>query len=497
MGTDDDDAQGSEGSPLAQTLSAPIAAGSLDTTLRAARGFHLLHPGDATAKRVVEALELLMSQVWLGGAEDDPRFGQASARLEAADLEGAVALYEAVAGETGDAQARRLVACVRVVQAAAAGAPLPPRPESSVSVAAPASEALAYDDFEDSTRVAGDGELPLGAFQYDDETVNREPVLTPEAIREDAFPDETTRQLRPGDYVLLDEDVGAPPKESTRVASPGELPLEEVRRQVDGERSDAELDLLLDEIEEPAGPAEAAEPELVLEIDNEEDDESDPTQRAEVEPNRPRRTPSRTFGRPKDAGPRRTPSRTFARPPDELPGEPSTAEGGADERAADAPARERYDSSQPPPVPAIPAANELPRVDDPVHAPLDTGEVALPSKGSWDVREPGLSQDEDRGGRPAAADQSWSGVRAFETEPATFEPGVEGMDVDSWEEPTQVGEGALEAEAEAHVAAGELGEALRIYQDLAAQSPDEQRLWDRVAEIARMLQRRSEGETDR
>ena len=64
------------------------------------------------------------------------------------------------------------------------------------------------------------------------------------------------------------------------------------------------------------------------------------------------------------------------------------------------------------------------------------------------------------------------------------------MDADSWDDPTEVGIGAEEREAEAMVARGELGEALRLYQDLATSS-NEQRHWDRVAEIARMLQQRA------
>ncbi|GAB5543250.1 MAG: hypothetical protein SangKO_030100 [Sandaracinaceae bacterium] len=42
------------------------------------------------------------------------------------------------------------------------------------------------------------------------------------------------------------------------------------------------------------------------------------------------------------------------------------------------------------------------------------------------------------------------------------------------------------------VSRGELGEALRLYQDLATKS-SERRHWDRVAEIAKMLQERAGG----
>jgi hypothetical protein len=38
---------------------------------------------------------------------------------------------------------------------------------------------------------------------------------------------------------------------------------------------------------------------------------------------------------------------------------------------------------------------------------------------------------------------------------------------------------------------GELGEALRVYQELAARAPADTRLWRRIAEVAKMLQLQS------
>lgn len=283
MGKHDDDAGGSA---LAGALSGPLGAGNLEAALHAARAYFLRHPGDEGAKRVVEAIELLMAQVWFGGAEEgeapDARFRDAAQHLGSADLERALALYDEVEGEHAP-RARRLALRVRVVRAAASGAPLPP-PER---IAPPPS-------FDDETRVAGNGELPLAAFAYDDVTANVDPE-----IPSDAYPEEVTRHLVLGDYELVD-DAPAPeesedeertrilqpkqlealkPKpvvddgtrEVTRIAGAGELPLEELRRIIEKEEQ-SKLDDLIGEIEkEPSAPKMAPpiapmEPSLVLDI---------------------------------------------------------------------------------------------------------------------------------------------------------------------------------------------------------------------------------------
>jgi hypothetical protein len=155
---------GAAGSPLAQALNAPLEAGSLEAALHAARTFFMRHAGDGDAKRVVEALELLMAQVWLCGAEQgqepDACHVEAAHHLAAVDLRRALASYEALAEERGPQaeSAKRLALCVRTVMAACAGEPLP-SPESIAVPPAPV--------FEEMTRVANVGELPLAAFDID------------------------------------------------------------------------------------------------------------------------------------------------------------------------------------------------------------------------------------------------------------------------------------------------------------------------------------------
>jgi hypothetical protein len=126
---------------------------------------------------------------------------------------------------------------------------------------------------------------------------------------------------------------------------------------------------------------------------------------------------------------------------------------------------------------------------DPVHAPpLETAEVVLPpprSERQSRPSEPGEPLTDD------VHEASWSGVHGIENMAATFEPGVESVDADTWDEPTQVGVDQEERHAQDMLKRGELGEALRLYQELAIKRPDQPALWDRVAEIALMLQQRS------
>ena len=433
---------------LADALGGPLARGDLEAGLEAVRAVHMRDPGNGDAKRAVEALELLMSQVWLGSTEADSRFEAAVKGLERGDLKHALAQWEAIARTHPRAElAFRLADRARLVLAAAAGKPLP----------------LAGPTFEDSTRNAAPGELPLSAFETDDETAAVKPVVPPEAFR-----DEPTMNLDLGDYELIDEStravdpsqlpVDASRKETTRVAAAGELPLEELRRQME----DEELEDLLDDIEQSAPALEVAD-----ELDGEEAE--GPTEVSAVT-RAPRETPSRSFGLPRGMKP------------------PPEGSGPFPMESFDPPApafEPRYDSSHPPPPAALPSKGEL-ELDA---GPLKTGEVALPSAGAWEVREPGERPAGGERVQVGDVDRSWTGIRV-EDEAATFEPGVEGVDADSWDDPTEVGIGAEEREAEAMVSRGELGEALRLYQDLATTS-NEQRHWDRVAEIARMLQQRA------
>lgn len=154
----------------------------------------------------------------------------------------------------------------------------------------------------------------------------------------------------------------------------------------------------------------------------------------------------------------------------------------------------------PAPPPAAPVHEPIEDFgsDDPIHAPLDTVEVALPSEGRWD--EPGI-EDEDPTGVlvQTPGEHSWPGVLAFEVDRATFDPKVAELEADQWAdevppepEPDHSGSIDLTIEAaESMVARGELGAALGVYQDLALRRPEDARLWQRVEEIARMLQRRS------
>lgn len=282
---------------LAEALRAPLEAGSLEAALHAARAFFMRHPGHDDAKRVVEALELFMAQVWFGGSgeggEPDPRYATAAQHLEGVDFDGALARYEEIAASDESAEnARRLALRVRVLIAALAGRPLPP-PESAVAPVVPVPVS-----FEDSTRVASDGELPLGAFAYDDVTAGVTPHIPAEA-----YPEEPTRTLMLGDYELFEDAAAAvdddehtrvrdlsaleapaaksPPKleakpaaetkkpvkrtrvagspddrEVTRVAGAGELPLEELRREMESQ-ADTDLDEMLGSMD---GVAPAPEP---------------------------------------------------------------------------------------------------------------------------------------------------------------------------------------------------------------------------------------------
>src|SRR5690606_3804356 len=123
----------------------------------------------------------------------------ASQHLESLDFPGALARYEEIAASDGSAEnAKRLALRVRVLIAALAGQRLP---LSESAVVAPAVEAVS---FEDSTRVASEGELPLAAFAYDDVTAGVTPHIPPEA-----YPEEPTRTLMLGDYELFEEAAAA------------------------------------------------------------------------------------------------------------------------------------------------------------------------------------------------------------------------------------------------------------------------------------------------
>lgn len=336
---------GARSSALLGALSAPLTAGSLSTALRAVRGYQMLHPRDPDVESVVTVLNRMMSEVRSAARSEDPRWREASKRLEAADLVGARACYAGLATGDEGSRAAGLVSDIDLILSLLERGELPAQAASGGEP----SSSVAFD--------CGGGSSPVVGSEED--TLDVEPVIPPEAYRDDP--------------ALVPDATGG------------------------------------------------------------------------------------LFG--------------------------------------------RFDTSQPPP--SIP----LPRVDEldlePNHVPPESGKDR---SAHWDVREPGRSPTaEEESALRGAADSSWSGVRLYESDQATFEPGVEGMDADFWEdslgptsldsehtaaERTAAERVAAEKMAEELVARGELSEALRIYQELAAGSPQEQRLWARVAEIARMLQER-------
>ena len=290
---------------------------------------------------------------------------------------------------------------MRLVTAAAACAPLPPPeylppPELELSLSD-----LAVVSFP-KPRVE---EPPADAFAYDDVT---NPVRRD--IPAEAYRAEVTMEVELGDYELDAIPIAPPSEEPTRVAQPGELPLDELRAQMESESSDAALDGLLDELAEEVSHAttEVSHVEFIPQAD---------------------------VSAAPSLGARR-----------------AVAEGSA----------------------------------DPPRAPLQTREVAVPTPDRWDAPRTEQTPSAEIGD----LDQSWTGVRLQDTD-TSFEPGVESLSDDQWEVADSEPEKGSPAEAEAMVQRGELGEALRVYQELAARAPADTRLWRRIAEVAKMLQLQS------
>lgn len=389
---------------LGATLGEALGSGDLATVLDAARKAHQRDPGGDEAARVVEALELMMSQVWLEPSASDDPFAAAGALLETCKLDEALAAYEAeLARDPASERAAQLVDRVRLVVVAATGADLP-EPDALLSVEIDVSTYALHLD-------AGPDSPTLG---FDDVTAPVKAHIPPEAYRE-----EPTMELQIGDYEVSGERVD-PSKETTRVAGPGELPLEQLRAEMEAEqRSDAALDGLLDELEDE-------EDAPVTEVSN-------------VEP-----IPVR--------------------------GEPSAPRW--------APSAE------------IPAVDPL--ASDPTRRPLEISDAAVPLAGHW--TEPGKGQPARSGVIVDSVAESWVGL-PIDDHDTSFEPGIESISADHWDVGEPEPAPGSKEEAEAFVLRGDLGEALRIYQELAASTPGNQRLWQRVAEIAKMLQRDSNPES--
>ncbi|MGF1467923.1 MAG: hypothetical protein ACFCGT_17520, partial [Sandaracinaceae bacterium] len=125
---------------LAKALGSPLRAKDLEGALTAARTHRMRHPGDERGKTVVEALELLLGETWLGGrsgeGEPSAEFAVAAEALGRADLGAAERLYnQAVRIDPSAARARQLLHQVRVVKAAWEGQPLPPPPPTLADAA--------------------------------------------------------------------------------------------------------------------------------------------------------------------------------------------------------------------------------------------------------------------------------------------------------------------------------------------------------------------------
>lgn len=422
---------------LAEALAAPLDAGDIEAALSVARTAQMRAPGAEDPRRIVEALELLMSQVWYGGkegaeAEAHASFARAAKSLEAGDLMGALAEYRSSGATQANAErAERLAYHVAIVIAAAEDQPLPAKPATNPR------QPVAPTPHEAPTRVGGGAEasheLPLEELVEDE--VADEPFLkTIQEVSE-------TVDLAAAE--LISERPGppaSPPVETTRVAKDGELPLDELRRLMANEDSDAALDGLLVELE---SESESIDIDIEVELDD-------------------------GLGQPVA----HTPSKTFRRPTaKELEGGDVLTPPAFE---SEAPTRRRPSS------PPIPRREDLSH--DPIHAPLDTGERYMPEHPRYDAADEETTNRVD----PTA---SWSGVPLYENEPATFEPGEVTVEEDRWDAPAGVSAAAEEREAERLVALGDLEKALKIYERLAARQPENTRLWRRIKAIAWMLRR--------
>ncbi len=549
---------------LREALRPPLTAGDLDATLQAVRDLRLRDPGHDTAQQVVEALELLMAQARLSADGGEEELAAAAAMLSRGQLAPALEIYRAVHERDATERIGELVTRLELVLHAASEDLDEPKEAPSEL------EALLFDE---ATAAIPQQEIPAAAFRPD------------QPFRPDEFGDEPTMHLSLGDYQLVDQEQGRAenalkplpaPDEPTRVVDLNELPLDELRQQIAAERSDAEINGLLDRLDPDAPQSAAAEPPAPGPPAP-----APPGPPAPAPPPEPATPPAATPPGPPvpatptpdaaagadaeeaapapgsqvSADPGRGPvvprAPTFAPAPEpepepELPvdvsfeprGSHPPPEGfrpppaplpavGPDPRTSRPPAApppaeptpvprgshppEPEFRPPPAPLPSAPAPVS-PRPDefvippasalgsgDPIHAPLDTTDVALPDPDGWvtvpDSSVPPAATAESVVGSPG--EKSWIGLRAFQDEPSAFEPGVGSVDEDHWadEVPTQVhqlsGEPGSVQRAEALAARGELGAALGMYQDLAEKSPDDPRLWQRIEELARALQRKS------
>ena len=469
---------------MAKALRAPLAAGDLDGALAAAREVQPAHA-------VVQALELLLHLAAEQRAQPSPP--PISALQEAALLLDTGQLLPALAAcqRANSPEATSPIDAIRAVLRAAEE-PLT-MPEQELGPA-PVPEGHGTAAPQPPSREAQAPPAPVfnSGLQFDDET---RAILHP-VIPTDAYREEPTMQVQLSDFQL----VGEGPEETTRVAKPGELPLEELRKQV-AEDSDAAIDGLLDALE----PADAAPPEAET-LDVGPHDASPMTAPERRGPTVPR---APTFEPPATPLPGSAPRGDTERPPLAPRGShpppvgfvppPAPTPTVPAPQAAPRPTDEepsRYTALEPsrvpePPIPPIAVLSGT----DPVHDPLET-DLSLPADDHWNI-DPGEAEDSTSGVIVSSAEQSWVGLRAFDAGSANFQPAVDPVATDNWadEVPTESQATPLEPasvqQAEALVAQGALGAALGVYQDLAAARPDDPRLWQRIEEIARALQRKS------
>ncbi|MCB9597940.1 MAG: hypothetical protein H6719_34810, partial [Sandaracinaceae bacterium] len=260
---------------LADALRGPIGAGDLAAAHRAVAQLATRDSLHLDAIKVADALELLLAEVSPDDDEvPDDDFTEGGQLLAAGQLEAALAFYEELIQLRPGERTAGLLHCVRVVASAAGGFELPDRLEVPDSIEIELSLSglrledtpFGKDDKGDplaSTRVAKGGEMPLSAFIFDEVTAAIPDQEIPQAAyRPDR--DEVTMQVELGDYELVEPQ----PVESTRVAKPGELPLEELRKIIEAEKSDAAVDGFMDALrdgeptldERPPRPAVPAAP---------------------------------------------------------------------------------------------------------------------------------------------------------------------------------------------------------------------------------------------
>jgi len=257
------EAQDAGPSPLAQALHGALAQRSLAGAHDAASRFAMEHPADVEAAEVRDALYALVDemssqgQIDLRGAQTVPVMGRPAAamQLQMASLQGAASLYRKLSrGQMAVPEARTLLAAVETVLAALAPkvaekrfprprdgfedatAPLSERAQALVGSPA-AQRSGTFEDFEEPTRVADDGELPLDAFHEEETRVVTLPEDDTEHYLEQSDlmdtqrggMDEAVRQAR-AELSFDDETVAGAPSSTEMTLIDVDVDVDEARR---------------------------------------------------------------------------------------------------------------------------------------------------------------------------------------------------------------------------------------------------------------------------